>query len=160
LIRSPLNFPLVMKQKVFRRGGLDLGEGHRLLLHGRIDRIDLCRGTDSDEASCVVVDYKSSQKQLDPLLMEHNLQLQLAAYLNVLRRWPNPRPQFGVARLIPAGVFYVNCGEDTIAAKIATRRWRALKPRACWLIDILDDLTRIVPSQARFAVRGEKGRPV
>jgi len=87
---------------------LDLGEGHRLLLHGRIDRIDLCRDTDNDEASCVVVDYKSSQKQLDPLLMEHNLQLQLAAYLNVLRRWPNPRPQFGVARLIPAGVFYVN----------------------------------------------------
>jgi len=87
---------------------LDLGEGHRLLLHGRIDRIDLCRDADSDEAACVVVDYKSSLKQLDPLLMEHNLQLQLAAYLNVLRRWPNPRPLFGVARLIPAGVFYVN----------------------------------------------------
>ncbi len=87
---------------------LDLGQGHRLLLHGRIDRVDLCRDADSDEALCVVVDYKSSQKQLDPLLMAHGLQLQLAAYLNVLRRWPNPRPVFGVSRLIPAGVFYVN----------------------------------------------------
>jgi ATP-dependent helicase/nuclease subunit B len=87
---------------------LDLGEGHRLLLHGRIDRIDICRNVSSDEASCVVVDYKSSQRQLDPLLMEHNLQLQLAAYLNVLRHWPDPRPLFGVGRLIPAGVFYVN----------------------------------------------------
>ncbi len=86
---------------------LDLGDGHRLLLHGRIDRVDI-RREDGDEALCVVVDYKSSLKQLDPILMEHNLQLQLAAYLNVLRRWPNPQPLFGVARLLPAGVFYVN----------------------------------------------------
>jgi ATP-dependent helicase/nuclease subunit B len=56
----------------------------------------------------VVVDYKSSQKQLDPLLMAHGLQLQLPAYLNVLRHWPNPGALFGVARLVPAGVFYVN----------------------------------------------------
>jgi ATP-dependent helicase/nuclease subunit B len=56
----------------------------------------------------VVVDYKSSQKQLDPLLMQHGLQLQLPAYLNVLRHWPDPRGIFGVGRLVPAGVFYVN----------------------------------------------------
>lgn len=35
------------------------------------------------------------------------MQLQLLAYLNVLRRWPNPRQRFGVLRLVPAGVFYV-----------------------------------------------------
>jgi ATP-dependent helicase/nuclease subunit B len=88
---------------------LELGEGRRLLLHGRIDRIDLCRqNTADDSALCVVVDYKSSQKQLDPLLMQHGLQLQLPAYLNVLRHWPDPRGIFGVGRLIPEGVFYVN----------------------------------------------------
>jgi ATP-dependent helicase/nuclease subunit B len=87
---------------------LALNKEHRLLLHGRIDRIDICPDLESNEALCVVVDYKSSQKQLDPLLMEHGLQLQLAAYLNVLRHWPDPRPFFGVSRLIPAGVFYVN----------------------------------------------------
>ncbi|MDB6065794.1 MAG: helicase-exonuclease AddAB subunit AddB [Pedosphaera sp.] len=87
---------------------LALSKDHRLLLHGRIDRIDICLESGADEALCVVVDYKSSQKQLDPLLMEHGLQLQLAAYLNVLRHWPNPKPFFGVSRLIPAGVFYVN----------------------------------------------------
>jgi len=32
----------------------------------------------------------------------------LLGYLSVLRHWPDPRPLFGVARLIPAGVFYVN----------------------------------------------------
>jgi ATP-dependent helicase/nuclease subunit B len=103
-----VELPFGDEAKGFPPWGLDLGEGHRLLLHGRIDRIDLNRDTDRDEASCVVVDYKSSQKQLDPLLMEHNLQLQLAAYLNVLRHWPDPRARFGVGRLIPAGVFYVN----------------------------------------------------
>jgi ATP-dependent helicase/nuclease subunit B len=85
---------------------LELDSVHRLHLHGRIDRVDLCR--EGEAASCVVVDYKSSQKQLDAVFLQHGLQLQLLAYLNVLRRWPNPHEQFGVARLAPAGVFYVN----------------------------------------------------
>jgi ATP-dependent helicase/nuclease subunit B len=55
-----------------------------------------------------VLDYKSSQKQLDSLLIEHGLQLQLLAYLNVLQQWPEPRQWFSVERLIPAGVFYVS----------------------------------------------------
>ncbi|MDB6122471.1 MAG: helicase-exonuclease AddAB subunit AddB [Pedosphaera sp.] len=105
---DPTAVELPFGQEVFPAWELDLGKGHRLMLHGRIDRIDICREGDADEALCVVVDYKSSHKQLDPLLMEHGLQLQLAAYLNVLRHWPDPRLHFGVQRLIPAGVFYVN----------------------------------------------------
>ncbi len=108
---------------------MDLGKGHKLVLQGRIDRVDLWRapqgmtsaglrgdsersvprgGPDADSALCVVMDYKSSPKQLDPVLMQHEVQLQLLGYLSVLRHWPDPRPLFGVARLIPAGVFYVN----------------------------------------------------
>jgi ATP-dependent helicase/nuclease subunit B len=88
---------------------VDLGDGRKLLLRGRIDRIDLCRQeAEGDSALCVVVDYKSSERKLDPLMMQHGLQLQLPAYLNVLRHWPDPRGIFGVGRLVPAGVFYVN----------------------------------------------------
>jgi len=87
---------------------IDLGHDRRLALQGRIDRVDLFRNPDSDEALCVVVDYKSSQNQLDPVLMAHGLQLQLLTYLNVLRLWSNPRELFEVGRLVPAGVFYVN----------------------------------------------------
>jgi ATP-dependent helicase/nuclease subunit B len=87
---------------------IPLANGQRLELYGRIDRVDLVRAANRCEAFCVVLDYKSGQKQLDPVLTAHGLQLQLLAYLNVLRRWPNPSALFGVERLIPAGVFYVN----------------------------------------------------
>jgi ATP-dependent helicase/nuclease subunit B len=86
----------------------DLGAGHRLELQGRIDRIDLYRQADANTALCVVLDYKSSHKQLDTVLVENGIQLQLLAYLNVLRHWPDPHALFGVDKLIPAGVFYVN----------------------------------------------------
>jgi ATP-dependent helicase/nuclease subunit B len=85
-----------------------LSNRHSLALHGRIDRVDLFRDPSQAEALCVVVDYKSSTKELDSVLMAHGLQLQLPAYLSVLRHWPEPEARFGVKRLIPAGVFYVN----------------------------------------------------
>jgi ATP-dependent helicase/nuclease subunit B len=66
---------------------IDLGAGHRLALRGRIDRIDLCRETDG-RALCVVMDYKSGQKKLDKILVEHGVQLQLLAYLAAIRSWP------------------------------------------------------------------------
>ena len=87
---------------------LALDARHQLVLQGRIDRVDLWREPGADTALCVVMDYKSSQKKLDPLLMRHGVQLQLPAYLNVLRHWREPQTTFAVARLIPAGVFYVS----------------------------------------------------
>jgi ATP-dependent helicase/nuclease subunit B len=86
---------------------IDWGTGHKLALRGRIDRIDLCRETDG-RVLCVVMDYKSGQKKLDKILVEHGVQLQLLAYLAAVRHWPDPRALFGVQPLIPAGVFYVN----------------------------------------------------
>jgi ATP-dependent helicase/nuclease subunit B len=86
---------------------MDLGCGHTLALQGRIDRVDLLRES-GDSAWCVVMDYKSGGTKLDGVLVEHGVQLQLPAYLNVLRRWDNPREMFGVDKLIPVGVFYVN----------------------------------------------------
>ena len=87
---------------------IDLDGGHKLALHGRIDRVDLWQDKDNGDALALVLDYKSSSKKLDKVLVEHGVQLQLLAYLNVLRHWKNPQKVFGVNRLIPAGVFYVN----------------------------------------------------
>jgi ATP-dependent helicase/nuclease subunit B len=86
---------------------MDLAVGHKLALQGRIDRVDLWRDPDGG-ALAVVMDYKSGGKKWDAILVEHGVQLQLPAYLNALRHWKNPRERFGVDKLIPAGVFYVN----------------------------------------------------
>ncbi|MFA6544919.1 MAG: PD-(D/E)XK nuclease family protein [Limisphaerales bacterium] len=93
---------------------LELADGRAVSLRGRIDRVDLCRDEKTGETFVAVVDYKSSPKRLEPLKVEHGLQLQLLAYLNVLRAFPDalksalPQPAFGSGdTLQPAGVFYV-----------------------------------------------------
>jgi ATP-dependent helicase/nuclease subunit B len=85
-----------------------LGGGRRLVFRGIIDRVDLCRAGLEDAALAVVVDYKSSARKLDKVMMAHGLQLQLPAYLSVLRHLCDARAIFGVGSLAPAGVFYVN----------------------------------------------------
>jgi len=143
-----VEMPFDEKDGSFPPWELDLGEGHKLRLHGRIDRIDLLRVPDRDEALCVVVDYKSSQKKLDNLLMEAGLQLQLPGYLNVLRHWADPRKNFGVARLVPAGVFYVNLSglyesgenrDDTLAGADEARK-SAYRHTGRFNAEILDKL--------------------
>ena len=96
------------KEEPGKSGGRRARRAFRLELFGRIDCVDLFREPGKDEALCVVLDYKSGQRQLDPVLLAHGLQLQLLAYLNVLRRWPNAQERFGVKHLVPAGVFYVS----------------------------------------------------
>lgn len=86
---------------------LPLDAERKLIFSGGIDRVDLHRLPGSDAALCVVIDYKSSQRTLDPVLLKHGIQLQLPAYLSVLRQM-DARAVFGVERLIPMGVFYVN----------------------------------------------------
>jgi ATP-dependent helicase/nuclease subunit B len=87
---------------------INLADGFKLVLRGRIDRVDLCRDENTGDVLAIVLDYKSGVKKLDVLLAEHGVQLQLLAYLNVLLHWKNPRDIFGAGRLVPAGVFYVN----------------------------------------------------
>ena len=87
---------------------LPLAGGQQLIFTGGIDRVDLLRSPDGSSALCLVIDYKSSARQIDRRLLENGVQLQLPAYLSVLRHLADPEPVFGVRELIPAGVFYVN----------------------------------------------------
>ncbi len=87
---------------------ISLDEKHKLHFRGKIDRIDIFASEDKAKVWCAVIDYKSSPRQLDPLLCSNGIQLQLPAYLNVLRRVVNCEKAFGVRQLIPAGVFYVS----------------------------------------------------
>lgn len=85
-----------------------LDGGNSLELSGRIDRVDLCVDPDTGERRFVVIDYKSSRKSLNDLLLANGLQLQLLTYASVLRRCEDPGPWFGPGKLAPAGAFYVS----------------------------------------------------
>jgi ATP-dependent helicase/nuclease subunit B len=130
---------------------IELGDGHKLSLHGRIDRVDLWHDEKSGDALALVLDYKSSSKKLDKVLVEHGVQLQLLAYLNVLRHWKNPQEIWGVKRLIPAGVFYVNLrGEykgggtrTEILADAADARRKAYRHTGRFDAGVLDKLDRV-----------------
>lgn len=87
---------------------IDLGNGRKLALQGRIDRVDIWRDPNSEAAFVVVTDYKSGGKKLEPLLVDNGVQLQLLAYLGALRQWKNPGEAFGAKKILPAGAFYVS----------------------------------------------------
>jgi ATP-dependent helicase/nuclease subunit B len=100
---------------------LELEAGHRLLLRGRIDRVDLHHpGSAADTAGLIVVDYKSSQQKLHASKLRHGLQLQLPAYLAMLTGQAEAAKHFGVATLAPAGMFYVSL-RSTFGGSAETR---------------------------------------
>jgi ATP-dependent helicase/nuclease subunit B len=85
---------------------IELSGGRKLVLRGRIDRVDLCR-TPAGEALLVICDYKSSGKKMDAVKLAHGLEIQLLAYLAALTQMPEAGVLFGADRLAPAGVFYI-----------------------------------------------------
>lgn len=92
----------------FPAPGFDLGGGRALELSGRIDRVDLHEDPATGQRRFIVIDYKSSEKKLDEVLLANGLQLQLLTYASVLRRCGNPARWFGAGPLTPAGAFYVS----------------------------------------------------
>lgn len=80
-------------------------KGRRVLLRGRIDRVDLVREPKHGETLAVVFDYKRSDKnrlRLDEAM--HGLALQLLAYLLVLKDHGESVARGGVR---PVGAFYL-----------------------------------------------------
>lgn len=85
---------------------IQLDGQHVLALHGKIDRIDICRETGAQELMCVVVDYKSSATNLQEKLLTAGLQLQLPAYLAAVTHLAAGRLDASGRRWVPAGMFY------------------------------------------------------
>jgi ATP-dependent helicase/nuclease subunit B len=88
---------------------LPLDETRAVELVGRIDRLDLCKSTEGGPAWFTILDYKSSEKKIDLVLLKNGIQIQLPAYLAALRDTPTPAcARWNVKELIPAGAFYIN----------------------------------------------------
>jgi ATP-dependent helicase/nuclease subunit B len=104
---------------------LDLNAGRRLVLRGRIDRVDLCASELAAEALAVVLDYKSRGRKLDATKLHHGLELQLLSYLNALVRTGGGRPELGRVRLQPAGAFHVGLHAQPAGARSRTEAHEA-----------------------------------
>ena len=98
---------------------------HSLRLRGRIDRIDIRPASESGPALAVIIDYKSSRMQLEPVKLQNGLQLQLLSYLGLLQNLPDLQQQLGVPSLEPAGVFYVSLkpAGESLTDEPSARKW-------------------------------------
>lgn len=81
---------------------IDLGEGHQMLIRGRIDRVD--RAEIDGETYVRIIDYKSSDRELAFDDVYYGLSLQMVTYLDALvtnaTTWNSGKP------VHPAGMFY------------------------------------------------------
>lgn len=83
---------------------LDLADGSRVYVRGRIDRVDRFEAEDS--VYLRIIDYKSGTQSLDPARIWMGMQLQLLLYLEaMLQAEPDS---------IPAGAFYQWMGDPMI----------------------------------------------
>lgn len=79
---------------------IDLGKGKQVILNGRIDRVDT-----EDEGSRVfvkIIDYKSSEKQIDYQKLQAGIQIQLPLYLSAVTR----SEEVAGKQVIPVGMYY------------------------------------------------------
>lgn len=86
---------------------IEIDDKHQMLITGRIDRIDIFF-KDNQSLPCVVIDYKSGAKNIDPLLLANGVQLQLPLYLLLLRQIERFDALDKNRKIIPVGVFYAN----------------------------------------------------
>lgn len=85
---------------------LTLANGRRLMLHGRIDRVDIM---DFDGKRYVkIIDYKSGNNQFDLKEVYFGTQLQLLLYMDAFIR------SGAEAKTLPGGVFYFNLNDPTV----------------------------------------------
>lgn len=84
----------------------------KMLMQGKIDRIDLCE--DQDKVYVKVVDYKSSDKKIDLLKLYNGSQLQLMVYLDEAVKLE--RKKYKNKELLPAAAFYYHVYDPVISA--------------------------------------------
>lgn len=84
-------------------------EGKEIILTGQIDRVDLADG--NGKTYFRVIDYKSSDKDLDLDEIYYGLKLQLLVYMAVIEK-----NHLGEGELSPAGMFYLSAKDLMIQA--------------------------------------------
>ena len=106
----PMRFELAFGQGGTAPLTLELADGTRVYLQGRIDRVDVL---EEGGTRIRVIDYKSGAKRFDPTMAYWGLQLQLLIYLaSALEQMPGASP---------AGFFYCRIADPTVRSESRIR---------------------------------------
>ncbi len=122
-----------------------LSDDEMMRLRGRIDRVDTC---DTDEGIYVrIIDYKSSQHDIDLAAVYEGRQLQLLVYLNVAME--------GIRKtsddVYPAGVLYYHIDDPLVETKEAVSEYEIhrqimKKLRLCGLVNSDANVLKLMDS--------------
>lgn len=93
------------KNKKYKPIEIELEDGKKVELIGKIDRIDLAKGKDGKYIR--IIDYKSSIKNIDLNEVVAGLQIQLLTYLDAVTKLED---------VIPAGILYFNLIDPIVKA--------------------------------------------
>lgn len=106
----PYGYEMEFKDNaIFSPIEIDINDNKKIILNGKIDRIDILEKDDIIYAR--VVDYKSSDKKLNIDDIKEGLSLQLISYLNVFME--NEFKKNG-KKVIPAGMLYFNLSDKLV----------------------------------------------
>lgn len=106
----PYGYEIEFKENaIFAPIEIDIENNKKIILNGKIDRVDILEK--EDEIYARVVDYKSSDKKLSIEDIKEGLTLQLISYLNVFME--NEEKKSG-KKIIPAGMLYFNLSDKLV----------------------------------------------
>ncbi|TCO68996.1 helicase-exonuclease AddAB subunit AddB [Marinisporobacter balticus] len=88
---------------------IELADGEKIYLEGRIDRVDLLE--DGDDEYVKIIDYKSGNKEFRLSDVYYGLQLQLMIYLDAILKRKEDIPR---KEKKPAGIFYFKIDDPMI----------------------------------------------
>jgi len=87
---------------------VELADGEKMYLEGRIDRVDFLAGEEADYIR--IIDYKSGSQEFNLSDVYYGLAMQLLVYLQAVLKSRNP----GKRELKPAGLFYFKIDDPLI----------------------------------------------
>lgn len=134
---------------------LELPDGRRVALRGKIDRLDRYDGEGGSYLR--VIDYKSSTKALDDTKMWHGLQLQLLLYLKAAVE--------GQAGTKPAGAFYFKVDDPLVSvesdvqelAETAIAKALQLKGITLADVEVIDAMDADIPGYSLGKLKKKDG---
>lgn len=88
---------------------ITLSGDRKMILRGKIDRVDLCR--EEDRTYVKILDYKTGSKELSLSELYYGLQLQLFVYMNAATELQGVQED---KKVIPAGVLYYRMNDPIV----------------------------------------------